>query len=198
MNHRILILPLAAAVITGLVLWRMDRQPQRVDSPAAQAAVRRLAPRFELYDQHSQLVKFERYLGRTRLLLLFTADTPAAEHALARQLLEHHAEIENAGVQIVVVGTATPFANREAEKQLGTAFPFPVLTDVDRTSPVPAPTHRRWGLIDGETREVQSALFVIDRDGTVAWAQTAPQPVADPARTIAEIAQGNFSLSVER
>jgi peroxiredoxin len=194
MKYRVLILPLAAAVIAGLVVWRMSRQPQRAGSPAMHTAVRRLAPRFELYDQHSQLVKFERYLGRTRLLLLFTADMPAAEHPLARQLLAHHAEFENAGVQIVVVGTATPFANREAEKQLDAKFPFPVLTDVDRNSPQPTPTHRRWGLIDAETREVQSALFAIDRDGTVAWAQTAPQPVAEPAHTISKIAQGNFSV----
>jgi peroxiredoxin len=194
MKYRVLILPLAAAVIGGLVVWRMNRESMLSDSPVTRTTDRRLAPRFELYDQHSQLVKFERYLGRTRLLLLFTADTPAAEHSLARQLLERHADIANAGVQIVVVGTATPFANREAEKQFGSEFPFPVLTDVDRQSPEPAPAHRRWGLIDGETQEVRSALFIIDRDGTVAWAQTAPQPVADPDRTVAEIAQGNWPI----
>ena len=79
MKYRILILPVAAAVIIGLVVWRMNRHPQGVGSRATPTAVRHLAPRFELYDQNSQLVKFERYLGRTRLLLLFTGDTPAAE-----------------------------------------------------------------------------------------------------------------------
>ncbi len=195
MKPRILILPISAAVILAMVMWRVSREPEQSDGPAAPAAMRRLAPAFELYDQHSQLVKFERYLGRTRLLLLFIGDRPASEHPLARQLLDHHAAIESAGIQIVVVGVATPFANRESEKQLGARFPFPVLTDVNLRSPEPVPVHRQWGLVgDGPSAqaEVREGLFLIGRDGTVDWSRTAPQPVADPVAIVGSIAVGEW------
>ncbi len=195
MKPRVLILPISAAAIFAMVIWRVNREAPQGDRAATPAAIRRLAPAFELYDQHSQLVKFERYLGRTRLLLLFIGDRPAAEHPLVRRLVDHHAAIEDAGIQIVVVGVATPFANREAEKQLAAPLPFPVLTDVNRQSPEPVPVHRLWGLADDHPASLSTAregLFLIGRDGTVDWSGTAPQPVVDPVATVDQIARGDW------
>ncbi len=193
MKPRVIVLLLAAAVILSLVQWRLRRE-QRGPGPERQTTdVRRLAPRFELYDQHSQLVKFERYLGRTRILLLFIADTPIDQNPLVLQLARDHAKIEDSGVQIIVVGTTTPFAIREAEQQRGEAYPFPVLTDINQQSPEPAPTHRQWGLAGDDPGDLREGLFPIERDGTVTWAAQAPQPTQDPQRTIDTIAMGDWT-----
>lgn len=192
MKPRILILPISAVAIIALVAWRLSWEPLPRGAISPQAAARRLAPRFELYDQHSQMVKFERYLGRTRLLLLFIGDTPAADHPLVQLLHDRQTEIESTGVQIVVVGLATPYANRQAEQRTGITLAFPVLTDVDLRSPAPAPTHRLWGLAGDDPNDVRQGLYLIDRDGTVRWQGTAPRPATDPARIIDTVAAGEW------
>ncbi|MGE0378870.1 MAG: hypothetical protein AB7Q45_26005, partial [Planctomycetaceae bacterium] len=192
MKRRTLALPIAAAVIMGLVAWRLSWEPPLRNGTRRQTTVRRLAPRFELYDQRSQLVKFERYLGRTRLLLLFIADTPAAEHPLVLQLLGQSELMDSANVQVIVVGMATPYANRESERRLGRSLPFPVLTDVNLQTPEPAPTHRLWGLAGDDPADVREGLYLIDRDGAVNWPGAAPQPAADPAQTIEAVARSEW------
>ncbi len=192
MQPRVIVLFLSAAVIFSLVQWRLSRER---DGPAPNKAatdIRQLAPRFELYDQHSQLVKFERYLGRTRLLVLFIADAKADEHPLVQQLAKAHAAIDKAGVQVIVVGTATPFAIREAEKRHGEPFPFPILTDINQLTPEPSPTHRHWGLASDDLPEIRQGLFLIDRDGTVAWTDNTPQPAHNPKLAIEFITSGDL------
>jgi len=191
MKPRVLILPISAVIIIGMVTWRLNRDADVSLIVRTTVDERRLAPRFELYDQHSQFVKFERYLGRTRLLVVFIADASADKHPLVRQLCENHDAIEDAGVQVVVVGTATPFATREAEKRRGDPFPFPVLSDVNLQTPEPTPTHRQWGLADDDPTDVQQGLFLIARDGTVAWSDSTPQPVIAPPATITKLTSGD-------
>lgn len=192
MKPRDLVLLISAVAILGLVLWRLNRENIRPDASQTTSDVRRLAPRFELYDQHSKLVKFERYLGRTRLAVLFIADAPLDEHPLFQSLASKHAAIAAAGVQVIVVGTATPFAIREAEAQRGAEFPFPVLTDIDQKTPVPTPTHRLWGLAGDDPAAIRDGLFLIERDGTVTWNGSTPRAESDPAKAIEAMQNGEW------
>ena len=83
MRKRLLILPLSALVILGLVVYRVQREAGRPPTPLARPPVeRRLAPRFELYDQQNQIVKFERSLGRTRLVVVFFDGRLGADAAM--------------------------------------------------------------------------------------------------------------------
>lgn len=192
MKPRDIVLLLSTVVIAGLVAWRLNRENNRPEPDRVPSETRRLAPRFELYDQHSKLVKFERYLGRTRLLVLFIGDASLDSDPLFQQLLTHHSAIADAGVQVLVIGTATPFAIREAEKQRGADFPFPVLTDIDQKTPVPTPTHRQWGLASDDPTDIRQGLFLIDRDGTLAWTGNMPQSENEPILAIETIAKGEW------
>ena len=192
MKPRDIVLILSAVIIVGLVKWRLHRDEGGPSTIKTTTSERRLAPRFELYDQNSQLVKFERYLGRTRILLLFIADSPVAAHPLVQQLMSNHTAIEDAEVQVVIVGTATPFATREAEKQRGEPYPFPVLTDINQQTPEPVPTHRQWGLAGDEPTDIREGLFLIDRDGTVPWFENAPRPESAPSNITTMIVNGDW------
>ncbi|MFG0335328.1 MAG: redoxin domain-containing protein [Maioricimonas sp. JB049] len=187
MRPRILVLPIAAILIGGLVLWRLNREEPSRSGPRSVAL--QLAPRFELYDQSSRLAKFERYLGRTRLaVVFFDGDAGADQIALLRTLQEHHEAVEQAGVQIVGISTATPYANRAAGKRAGGEFPFPLFSDVDLARPV----HRQWGMVNLQTGEPKSGLFLVDRGGRVAAQGGAYLPVRDPDAAAAELIQGRW------
>ena len=186
MKPRILILPFSALVIAGLAVWRLQREPSKVERPTATVESKRLAPQFELYDQRSQLVKFARYLGRTSLLIyFFDGGLKPEEDRQLTALRDDYASLKSAGIDVVAVSSATPFAIREAENRAGQEFPFPVLTDVDRHSPVPVPVHRLWGLADAESSDARSGLFFIERDGRVAYSAGLPVAVEDPAEFVA-------------
>lgn len=185
MRPRILVLPISALVIAGLVLWRSGRQSQHQERRHIASDSRQLAPRIELYDQHSQLVKFERYLGRTALLILFfDGQSTPEENLLLTRLRDDYAALRRSGLDVVAVSAATPFAIRESERRTGREFPFPVLTDIDRHSPIPVPVHRIWGLADDETPAPRTGLFFIERDGSVTWKNGYPVPLEDPERFV--------------
>lgn len=150
--------------------------------------MRHLAPRFELYDQHSQLVKFERYLGRTELLVVFIdGQRSVDEDPLLKRLQDEHARLAEAGLQVVAISLATPHAIRRAEQRMGMEFWFPVLTDIDMQSPIPAPVHRLWGLADDNSPEIQTGAYFVDRRGMVAYDGVFPEPIDDVMTWLDEI-----------
>lgn len=197
MRRRLLILPIAAAVISGLVLYRLQRPESDSGAVRTAPAERRLAPRFALYDQEGQLVKFERYLGRTRLIVVFfdgEAGADADPH-LAR-LRDQFSDVQDAGVQVIGISTATRYANSQSAERAGGPFPFPLLTDIDPQQPIPAPVHQQFGLYDMESGGTRTGVFLIDRAGMVAWEENHPQPVADPERLIALLCRGQWPVGV--
>jgi peroxiredoxin len=187
MKPRILVLPISALVITALVLWRYQREPSESSRQVSSASFRLLAPRFSLYDQHSQLVKFERYMGRTEILVAFVDDAvPLDEKPLLTRLRRNHAQLEALGLQVVAISQATPHAIRQAEQRAGEDFPFPVLTDIDMQTPVPAPVHRLWGLADDTSSAVRTGVFHVDRRGMVEYDGVYPAPLDDPQQFLDE------------
>ena len=180
MKPRVLVLPIAAAIIVGLCLWKSlqpaTERPLSVNRPSVQPA-----PAFDLYDQQSKLVKFERYLGRHKILLAFVdAAKEQPDSRLLDQLRTFHEALERQGYVVVAVTGCLPSQNRQ-----GVETPFPLLTDLNlRVAGSQYMTYRQWGLFDARTRQPRVGIFVIDRSGTVDWMGDAPQPAERPEEVI--------------
>ena len=199
MDRRLIALVVAGIVILGLVLYE-DNYQRHVQSlpPAERPLPRRSAPAFQLFDQHqpSQFVKFERYLGRTKLLLVFFDEKLGMEQdPIMQELLRQADPISQSGVQIVAVSLIPPSQNRAGLERLGLEkSPFPLLTDVDINGPIPAPAHRAYGLFDEMTGQVSTGMFLIDRKQTIAMdtRDGRPYPVDHPFDVISELAAGRW------
>ena len=191
MKPRVLVLPIAAVVILALVVYRIQREERRPE--AGPPIERQLAPNIVLSNQSNQLVKLDAYLGRTRVVLVFFDGAQGADRdPLLVQLVEQHDALEAAGVQVIAVSTATRFVNRQAAVRMGSRFPFPLLTDIDLTGPLPAPAHQAWGLFDPVSNQTATGLFLIDRDGTVRFESGRPRPVSDAEAAVEVLIEGGW------
>ena len=165
----------SALVITGLVLWREAQEGKRPSVAPREIVPRTPAPQFQLYDQDNRWVKFERYLGRTKVALVFFDSLTGADgDPLLPALFRRFEEVRRAGWQVVAVSDAVPLNNRQAAERLGKLagqpdqsvaqkFPFPVLSDIDPGHS----THRLWGRVDPDTGQLIPGIFLIDRTGLV-------------------------------
>ena len=184
-------LPLAAVVVGGLV-WLGERNQARLASQPRSVSThpRRLAPRVELYDQSSQLVKFERYLGRTKMaIVFFDGEKGADADPWLSQLRDHHAYVVAAGAQVIGIGMATPYANRQAGDR-SSKFPFPILSDIGRDRPAPA--HTAWGRFDPDNGTFLTGLFLVDRSGMVEIDSRGYVPVRDPSAVVKSLCEGKW------
>lgn len=168
---RILVLPLAALVIIGLVYFKSS-QPQIELSDAARDALQRRRPAtvFKLHDQRSQPFRLERYLGRHKLLIVFFDPSQGAAKNEQLQILKRgHEQLSAQGRKVIAISSATPYANRESFK-LGGDFPFHVLSDADYS------VETEWGcMTTGDPPQVIPSAFVIDRAGVISWSQIGGQ-----------------------
>jgi alkyl hydroperoxide reductase subunit AhpC len=94
-------------------------------------------------------------------------------------------------VEVVAITTARPAENQQAEARAGRKFPFPVLTDINRNSPLPA-AHQQWGLYDEATGATREGLFLVDRAGMVAFQNGIPEPVIDPDTAVDVLCRGEW------
>lgn len=179
-------------MIAGLVWlgYHNQRLQERTPTSERPRTSRRLAPRIELYDQKSQLVKFERYLGRTKMVVVFfDGETGADADPWLTQLRDHHDAVKVAGVQVIGIGLATPYANREAEKR-SQDFPFPLLSDIGKDTPAPA--HTRWGRFDPSDGTFHTGVFLVDRSGMVETQAGKLKPVSDPQTAVKALCAGRW------
>jgi hypothetical protein len=190
MRRRVLILPISAVVIIGLVVWRTNWQTtHRQLRPVVAPRETGPAPTFVLHDQTGAVVKFERYIGRTRLLVLFTGEsTELHENRLLSLVADQGAALSDDGIQVIVVTAATPFAVRDSQKRLGKPFPFPVLTDIDPKQPIPFPAHRKWARYDAQRQSPLEGLFLVGRSGLTTTSNGNPVPEPDPGATLRQLA----------
>lgn len=191
---RILILPLAAAIIIGLCAWRITNPPQ-TGQPSTLPEVRRPAPAFQLYDQESTLVNLESFLHRHQIVLVFFDGQEGPESSsVLTQMRDFHPALKREGIIVLGVSTALPQQIRNTSVQ---PFPFPILCDVDATQV--NSVHRQWGRFVEPSAADQPAgtaagVFVIDRSGLVAWEGDAPKPNAQPERILNALLSGEAAL----
>jgi peroxiredoxin len=185
---RHLFLPIAAVLIAGLCVYRATRpaSPVVVIESGPQRA---LPPRsWELPDQDFRLVKFDRFLGRHPVVVLFFDGTKSIETDPLLVWLRDHAEaIYDAGWRIIAISAAKPAEVRSAATRAGVAWPFPVLTDMHLRDPAPVPVHHLWSRVDRTTGEPQPALFLVDRMGYVPYEHGRPLPEANPMLSLERI-----------
>lgn len=190
----------AGVIIFGVAYWRQQQLKQWSQDPHRQVALARtLAPRFTLADHNRKVVKLERLLGRHRVVLVFfDPNLGIDQDPRTKKLLEAFKTIDAAGIEIIAVSTATPFANEEAEKRIGYELPFPVLTDIDINNPVPTPAHRSYGCLDENSGLPLPALFLIERDGSLPYGPNGfPTAIQDEARALEILAQGAWPTFVQ-
>ena len=184
---RVLVLPIAAAVIVGLVAFKLSQPPQQRSTAALDE--RRPAPKFLALDSQNELVKFERYLGRQEVLLIFfDGDVGADRDMVLLRARQQFPELKRRGVQVVGVSAAIPQHNRQAMDRCG-KFPFPLLSDPEFL------IHRLWGRYDEDRRQTQTGVFLIDRAGQVAWSGESPRPEADFERVLPPVKETTSSGS---
>ncbi|OAI52360.1 hypothetical protein AYO47_06290 [Planctomyces sp. SCGC AG-212-M04] len=201
MDRRLLILPAAAAVIAGLVIWRLDQEKIRRSRPRPVSTLKNIrpAPSFLLTTQSGGRAKLAAYLGRTKVVLFFTgAETPLAENQQLNAVAAAQPGIAGAGAQLVVVTPAPPQEVRKLQQERSSPFPFPVLSDIDPEHGVPTPAHQIWGLRANPNEPPKAGLFLIDRAGYTEFtpdredAPGRPAPVQDFDGTIRKLEKGDW------
>ncbi len=193
MRRRVLVFPIAAAVIVMLTAYKLLRTdlPANYEGTAAES-IELPAPRFELLDQKkpSELVRIESHLGRERVLVAFyDGAAGVCNSPMLLQLREQYDELHRAGFVVLAVSAAIPQMNRKGIEECG-SFPFPLLSDPDLS------VHRAWGRIDeSPTGKPTTGLFLVNRAGNVASsALGVPLPETnadqDPATVLKSIVHG--------
>lgn len=181
MRPRFLVLPIAAAAISGMVWYKLSQDHSRSALPSASTAARMPAPAFEALDQDNSITRLRTFLGRHQLFVVFFDGEKGAEADPTLQHLKNHAsELKSGGFHVIAISSALPQQNRTAD------FPsmFHLLTD-------PAPVwqiHRDWGsgCFNMETGTPRAAVFHIDRAGNVEGT-TEPVPLINPDEEIDRI-----------
>jgi peroxiredoxin len=167
MRYRILVLPVAALVIIGLVIYKSNRTYREL-TPEERTAVQtqRPAPQFALHDQKSQLFRLARYSGRHKLVIAFFDPTDGADRNPQLQILkEGISRLTAHGEKVIAISAATPFANRNAFAR-GGDFPFHILSDPDYS------VQTQWGcMTPGDPPKMVPAVFVVDRVGIIHWSR---------------------------
>lgn len=189
MRPRVWILPLSAVLIAGLCTYRATRPDRPVPTIVKSNSLRALPPRgWELPDHEFRLVKFDRYLGRQPLIVLFCDGSHALDaDPLLIWLRDHAAAVYAAGWRIIAITTANPAAVRRAAEQSRLDWPFPVLTDMHLRDPAPAPVHHLWSRVDRATGALLPALFLVDRLGYIEYVDGRPRPEPDPVESLERI-----------
>ena len=178
MRLRILLLPLAAAIIAGMVWHKLQKVHQRSPATTTSTTARIQAPPIEALDKDNSITRLRSFLGRHNLLVVFfDGEVGAGFDKTLQHLKSHAAELEAADYHVIAVSSALPQHNRKAE------FPplFHLLTDPEPIWKI----HREWGSgsFDKEAGQPRQAVFHIDRAGNVAGSSE-PIPLANPDQQI--------------
>lgn len=187
-RSRVLLLPVAALVIVGLCGWKLA-QPISKRSKLRETTEYRQSPRFELIDQSKQprLVKFERYLSRHRIVLVFfDSKLPPDQDDRLVKLRANLPMLKRYETVVVGVSGGLPQENRR-----GTLFPFPLLTDVvQREAGSRYDVHKLWGSYNEQADAPEFKMFLIDRKGTVAWDGDKPRAIENSMTVINALING--------
>lgn len=173
MRFRLLVLPIAAAVIYGLCEYKLSMTYEKPRTDFKLMGQYRLAPSFEAIDAGTRGFRLQRYVGRQAMLLVFfDSQLGAAKDPRIKLLVEKNDVIKKKGMQVIAVSNALPQVNRHIELPSN----FRLITDLD---PLWA-AHRIWGCFDEETEKPIFAAFAIDRAGyTFANFDGVPTPISD-------------------
>ena len=128
------------------------------------------APDFQLPAHSGQTIALSDYRGRQAIVLFFTREFSCPQCQLhARQLARAYEDIRARGAEVLVIGAGTVGDARRYAERLG--VPYPVLADGDRS------VYERYMLERVFLSLIQrSAIFLVDRDGTIRYAHVSTNP----------------------
>ena len=183
MRRIFLVLPISAVVIGGLIAFKLTRTTEPIDEETTTNV--RPAPLFQLYDEHSQIVRLARYVGRHKLLIVFFDGRQGPDHSpLLTTLRERFSDLYATRAIVLAISAARPSENRfglNVERRKTAAaqaappidselrYPFPLLSDI-----LDYEVHRRYGAFDALTQQPIEAIFVVDRAGVIQHSHLGP------------------------
>ncbi|HLJ10169.1 MAG TPA: redoxin domain-containing protein [Planctomycetaceae bacterium] len=190
-----LVIPASAALIAALAAYKITRQYEPADESSAVNV--RPAPLFQLYDQHSQIVRLQSELGRKKILIVFyDAREGSHESPLIAQLRDRSTEIRDCRAAVLAISAARPSQNRygvhlerlktapesnspTAEREI--TYPFPLLSDILYE------VHKKYGAFDAAAGQPIEAVFVVDGAGFIQYEHKSPQALGTVDDWIAEL-----------
>lgn len=178
MNPRVLFLPMAAIIICGLVVYRLNRQDSATQS--GHQLQSQPCPDFEHYDAGSESVRLSRYLGRHSIIIVFYDGEKGADtNPKIQQLYQYRDRLKSNGVVVIGISRALPQVNEKAwyrlsEQQEKSGLPlFLLLSDLE------GKTHESWRVEEQAEVSGDSPVFIVDRAGRIPFRAGVPVPVVD-------------------
>ncbi len=132
------------------------------------------APDFRLKGPGGQPVTLSEYRGSRNVLLVFfpLAFSPVCSHQLP-DVQKEVPRFRRLDTEVLGISVDSWYANQEFARKLGLSFPL--LSDFDRQASA------AYGVLISEKGYSGRALFVVDRQGRVAWRDLAPTPAEIPS-----------------
>ena len=126
-----------------------------------------MAPEFALKGPGGQVVSLADYRGRNHVVLVFypLAFSPVCSHQLPA-IDRTMARIAERGAVVLGVSVDSHWSNTAFAERLGLSFPL--LSDFKRA------TSAAYGVLNEERGFSERALFVIDKDGRLAYRDVSP------------------------
>jgi peroxiredoxin len=133
----------------------------------ASPAIGQIAPEFRLKGPGGQFVTLSEYRGRNPVVLVFypLAFSPVCSHQLPA-IQKELARISARGAVVLGISVDSHYANTAFAERLG--LTFPLLSDWKHEASV------AYGLLIESAGYSGRALFVVDREGRVAYQDIAP------------------------
>ncbi len=128
------------------------------------------APDFTLRDQNNQEVRLSQFRGRRNVLLVFypLVFTRVCEGELC-EVRDNLGDFQNDDVQVLAVSVDSVFSHKIWAEREG--FDFPLLADFWPHGAVA----REYGVFNEVAGTADRGTFLIDREGVVRFAETAPR-----------------------
>lgn len=144
--------------------------------------VGQMAPDFRLRGPGGQFVSLSEYRGQKHVVVAFfpLAFSPVCSHQLP-EIQKQLARFEALGAVVLGVSVDSHYANEAFARSLG--LTFPLLSDFDHA------TSQTWGMFLPQHRYSARGLFVVDKQGQLAYRDVTPTPaeVPDTAGVIAAL-----------
>ena len=128
--------------------------------------VGQLAPDFRLKGPDGQFITLSEFRGQRPVLLVFfpLAFSPVCSHQLP-EVQRDLPRFEALGCAVFGISVDSHWANAAFARSLGLSFPL--LSDFKRAAMT------AFGVLRGEAGYSDRSSFLIDRDGNIAWTETA-------------------------
>ncbi len=139
-----------------------------------------VAPVFKLFATPDQKISLEEFKGRNAILAFYPADwSPVCsdQMALYNEMLKYFNK-HNADIFGISVDSKWCHLAFQKDRNLH----FPLLSDFEPKGEV----SKQYGVYDEESGESKRALFVIDKEGLIAWSYLSPTAINPGADGILE------------